>query len=336
VLALAVAGAAALGYRHWQTGAVDGSALTLYGNVDLREVELAFVLQERIRAVLVEEGDAVRRGEPLAELDPTRHEAAVAGRSAEVEAALQQLAELERGSRPEEVRRAEAEVAAARAAEREAELSYDRIARLVREKLASPQSRDDALAALDTARARTAVADESLRLVVLGPRDEVIAAARARLRTAEAALAAARKDLEDTRLRAPANGVIRARILEPGDVAGPQRPVFTLALTDPAWVRAYVSGPDLGRIRPGMPAEVRTDSFPGKVYDARIGFISPTAEFTPKTVQTADVRTSLVYQVRVLVPDPAGELRLGMPATVTVPLAGEGEPPGPSPPAGGQ
>jgi len=322
LLVLALAGTAAgLGYRHFHPETGPGDALVLHGNVDLREVELAFTVQERVRGVLVEEGDRVRPGQLLAEVDPVRLEAAVAGREAELEAARQQLLELERGSRPEEVRRAQAELSAAQAAQREAELSYERIERVVREKLASPQSRDDARAALDTARARVDASEESLRLVVIGPRKETIAAAQARVRAADAALSGARKDLDDARLYAPEAGVIQARILEPGDVAGPQRPVFTLALNDPIWVRVYVSERDLGRIRPGMAAEVTTDSFPGKIYPGRVGHISPSAEFTPKSVQTTDVRSSLVYQVRVLVPEPAGELRLGMPATVRIPLA---------------
>lgn len=317
-LALVVT-AAGLGYRHLQDGQGEGAAVVLYGNVDLREVELAFAVEGRIARVLAEEGDRVAPGEVLAELDPVRFEAAVALREAELEAASQQFTELARGSRPEEVRRAQAEVEAARAAQVEAELTFERLDRLVREKLASPQSRDDARAALDTARARVSAAEESAQLVILGPRDETVAAARAQVRAAEASLALARKDLQDTRLAAPSRGVIQARILEPGDIAGPLRPVFTLALTEPVWVRAYVPEPDLGRVAPGMAAEVTTDSFPGQVYAGRVGYVSPSAEFTPKSVETTDVRSSLVYQVRVLVPEPAGELRLGMPATVRIP-----------------
>lgn len=325
ILLAAAAAAAAIGYRHLHPGSGPTDLLTLYGNVDLREVELAFTVQERVRRVLVEEGDVVRRGDLLAELDPVRLEAGLAGREAELEAARQQYLELERGSRPEEIRRAQADLSAAHAAQREAELRFQRIERLVREKLASPQSLDDARAALDTALARAEAAGASLSLVVVGPRKETVDAARARVRAAEAAVAAARKDLDDSRLLAPADGVIQARILEPGDVAGPLRPVFTLALTDPLWVRAYVSESDLGRVRPGAAAEVVTDSFPGKVYPGRVGYISPSAEFTPKSVQTTDVRSSLVYQVRVLVPDPGGELRLGMPATVRIPLGAAAE-----------
>jgi HlyD family secretion protein len=118
-------------------------------------------------------------------------------------------------------------------------------------------------------------------------------------------------------------------------MASPQKPVFTLALDDPVWVRAYVPEADLGKIRPGMKATVTTDSFAGKRYDGWIGFISPTAEFTPKTVETAEVRTRLVYQVRVFVRNPQDELRLGMPAVVTIPLDQSSTPAGTAP-AGGE
>jgi HlyD family secretion protein len=113
---------------------------------------------------------------------------------------------------------------------------------------------------------------------------------------------------------------LRERILEPGDWASPQTPAFTLALTEPLWVRAYVPEPSLGRVVPGTRAEIRTDSFPDRVYRGWVGAVSPTAEFTPKNVETPDLRTRLVYQVRVFVCDPGDALRLGMPATVTIPL----------------
>ena len=103
-------------------------------------------------------------------------------------------------------------------------------------------------------------------------------------------------------------------------MASPQTPVLTLALTNPVWVRAYVPESDLGKVSLGMHAEVATDSFPGKRYRGWIGFISPTAEFTPKSVETPELRTRLVYRMRVYVCDPQDELRLGMPATVTIPL----------------
>jgi len=146
------------------------------------------------------------------------------------------------------------------------------------------------------------------------------------LRAAETQLAFLRQQLADAVLVAPANTVVRTRLMEPGEMSSPQKPVFSLAVTDPKWIRAYVSEPDLGKVHPGMAASVAVDSFPNRRFEGWVGFVSPVAEFTPKTVQTEELRTSLVYEVRVFVKDPGDDLRLGMPATVylpTEPVAGE-------------
>nr|WP_305910312.1 efflux RND transporter periplasmic adaptor subunit [Methylomarinum sp. Ch1-1]MDP4523002.1 efflux RND transporter periplasmic adaptor subunit [Methylomarinum sp. Ch1-1] len=125
---------------------------------------------------------------------------------------------------------------------------------------------------------------------------------------------------QDAHLYAPDDGVIQNRMLEPGDMADAQTPVFTLALTDPVWARVYASETDLGKLRPGMVAEIRSDSFPDQAYQGWVGYISPTAEFTPKAVETVELRTSLVYQVRVYACNPKHQLRLGMPVTVSIKL----------------
>jgi HlyD family secretion protein len=104
-------------------------------------------------------------------------------------------------------------------------------------------------------------------------------------------------------------------------MASPQKPAFTLAITDPKWVRAYVSEPELGLVKPDMAATITVDAFPGRSFPGSIGFISPVAEFTPRNVQTEELRTSLVYEVRVFVTDENDDLRLGMPATVHLPRA---------------
>jgi len=137
---------------------------------------------------------------------------------------------------------------------------------------------------------------------------------------AEAALAEAELALKDAELFSPVNGIVRERIVEVGDFVTPQTPVLTLALADPVWVRTYLPESYLGRVRLGDHAAISTDSFPGKVYAGWVGFISPTAEFTPKSVETPELRTRLVYQMRVFACNPESELRLGMPATVTIPL----------------
>jgi len=322
--ALGVAGAAGWYFSH--KGSAGDHVLKLYGNVDIRQVQLAFNGSERIVTMQAREGDQVRKGQLLATMDKVRLENNVDLQQAQLASQQQQVARLEAGSRPEEISKARADVEAARIAADNAAQTYQRQKELVARHFVARQQADDARAAADAAQARYQSLRETLKLVQMGPRKEDIAAARAMLRANRAALDVARNALADASLYAPENGIIQERILEPGDMASPQRPVYTLALTDPVWVRAYVQGPDLGKIQPGMRADVSTDSFPGKNYRAWVGYISPTAEFTPKSVETTEVRSSLVYQVRIFVCNPQGELRMGMPATVTIHL---GEPPAP-------
>jgi HlyD family secretion protein len=290
--------------------------LVLYGNVDIRQVQLAFNDAERITALHAQEGDRVQAGQLLATLDSQRFAASVADSEAKAAAQRETVARLVAGNRPEEIRKAKADMEVAKASLRNAQVTFDRIQDLRTRQVVPAQDLDNSRAALDVATAQLASLKETYDLMVLGPRQEDIAAAKATLQANEAELKLAKQDLTNAKLYAPTNGIIQDRLLEPGDMASPQKPVFTLALNDPLWVRAYVSETDLGKIQQGMKAEVTTDSFPDKRYEGWIGFISPTAEFTPKTVETAEVRTKLVYQVRVFVQNPEGELRLGMPAVV--------------------
>jgi len=296
------------------------SQLTLYGNIDIREVNLAFGTTEHLAELLVEEGDRVESGQVLGRLHTAKLEAVAAAAEAQVAAQEQALAALQAGSRPQEIRRARAQADALEARARTAQITFERQQKLAKQKLASPEDLDQARAAADTAEAEAQAAEETFALAVAGARPEEIAQSQAQLEAQRANLELARSQLSDATLIAPAAGVVRERILQPGDMASPQTPALTLALMNPLWVRAYVPEPDLGRIVPGARAEVRTDSFPDKVYRGWVGFISPTAEFTPKNVETPDLRTRLVYQVRVLVCNPEDELRLGMPATVVIPL----------------
>jgi len=297
--------------------------LVLHGNVDIRQVDLAFNASERVESLRVEEGDRVKTGQLLATLEKERLQHQVQQAGAQVKAQEDVVAALVAGTRPEDIRKARAEAVAAKAEADNAELTNRRLQNLAKKEVVSKQDADNAKAAADSSRARLQATKEALALAVAGPRKEDIAAAKATLNALREALAVANKNLSYAELYAPSDGVIQSRILEKGDMASPQKPVFTLALTDPVWVRAYVSETDLGKISLGMKAEVTTDSFPGKKYPAWIGFISPTAQFTPKSVETREVRTSLVYQVRVFVNNPENELRLGMPATVAISLGQE-------------
>ncbi len=329
-LAALLGGLAAAGWWwHGRQHRAPSDTLVLYGNVDIREVQLAFNASDRIERILVHEGDHVVAGQLLAVLDSRRLGHAVAQGEAQVAAQRQVVARFVSGSRPEEIRKARADVDAAKADAVNADKTYRRTVELVARHFVAQQQADNARAALDAAQARLKAAEEALRLTVLGPRKEDTAAAKATLAGYEAGLDIARRDLAATSLYAPAAGVIENRVLEPGDMASPQRTVLTLALTEPLWVRAYVPEPDLGKVRLGGPAEVTTDSYPGKRYRGWIGFISPTAQFTPKSVETQEVRTTLVYQVRVFMCPPHDELRMGMPATVAIVLDAAGKGTGP-------
>ncbi len=165
---------------------------------------------------------------------------------------------------------------------------------------------------------------ESLRLAEIGPRIEDIAAARAQLRAQEAEVTRSERRLQDAQLIAPGRGIMLTRAREVGAIVQPGEIVFALTLSNPVWVRTYISEPNLGRVHPGAEVEVLTDTDPNRPYRGRVGFISPTAEFTPKPVESDQLRTSLVYRVRIVVDDPDNDLRQGMPVTVRLPLTAAG------------
>jgi len=311
---------AALGGVWWLADGHQGpKAIVLYGNVDLRQADLPFNASERVTEVLVQEGDHVKLGQVMARLDPTRIAPQVAKAEADVAAAQQVVNRLHAGSRPEEIAQGRANVLSAEADAANARRQYDRLVELARSssgRAVSRQDLDSARAAVDVADAKRAVNRKALDLQVAGPRKEDIAQAEAQLKADEAQLALLRRQLADMELHAPLDGVVRSRLIEPGEIVSPQKAAFTLAITNPKWIRAYIAEPDLGSVREGLAASVTTDAFPSRAFDGWVGFISPMAEFTPKTVQTEELRSSLVYEIRVFVKDPADQLRLGMPATV--------------------
>ncbi len=306
----------------WQFGRTQvPRTLALYGNIDLRQVDLAFNDSERVAAVLVQEGDRVRAGQVLARLDTSRLEPQVAKARAQVAAQQQALLRLQRGNRPEEIAQSHANVLAATADVANADAQYQRLQALAEKssgRAVSRQDLDAAKQAAESAQARLIANQKALALEQIGPRREDIAQAEEQLRAEQADLALAQQNLANAELRAPLDTVVRARLTEPGNMSSPQQSAFTLAIVDPKWVRAYVDETDLGRIREGLCARISVDSFPTRGFDGWVGYISPLAEFTPKNVETTQLRSSLVSEVHVFVSDPQNELRLGMPATVHV------------------
>lgn len=318
---LAAAGVAVLAMAGWfwfGRGA-SGDGIVLYGNVDVRQVSLAFNTSERVAEMRVEEGERVAKGQVLAVLDTTTLALRIAQAQAQLDAQERALQRLEAGSRPEEIAQARANLDAAEAEAARARAQSERlqaISATTGGRAVSRQELDAANAASGVAQARMVSARKARDLAVEGPRKEDVAQARAQRDAARAALDLMRQQLADSELKAPVDAVVRSRLLEPGDMASPQRPAYALALTHPKWVRAYLSEPDLGRVKPGQAAQVTIDSAPGKPIAGKVGYIASVAEFTPKNVQTEELRTSLVYEIRVNVDDPDDRLRLGMPATV--------------------
>ena len=300
-----------------RTGATNGP-LILYGNVEMRDVAVAFTDSGRITAVNVEEGDQVKQGEVLATLDTSRLMPALAQAQAQVDAQAAALDKLKAGSRPEEIAGAQATAAAAHANATNALLAYQRVTMLSASSGSSTVTQsqiDAAKAASDAAAAQAEAADQAVKLAIAGPATQDIAQAQAMLEAGEAARDLIKQQLIDADLKAPTAGVISSRLLEPGEIASAQRPVVSIAIVNPKWVRAYLSEADLARVRQGMTAMISIDGA-AQPLTGHVGFISPEAEFTPRTIQTEELRTSLVYEVRILVDDPGNELRLGMPATV--------------------
>lgn len=255
--------AALVGYIYFQRQE-EHRGLVLFGNVDVRQVDIGFRVAGKVHELLFEEGDVVYPGQLLARLDTSPY--------------VSQLSQ------------ADAQAASIQANLTNAEKLLKRRQELIGEEGVSQENVDDALANRNVLQANLAAA--------------------------QASVAVAKDNLSYTEAFAPTKGIILTRIREPGTVVNVADAVYTISVSSPVWVRAYVSEPDLGRVCFGMVANIYTDTPGAPVYQGRVGFISPVAEFTPKTVQTTELRTDLVYRLRIYVDNPDGILKQGMPVTV--------------------
>lgn len=315
IIVAAVIAIVGAGWLWMQRGGHDDETLRLYGNVDIREVQLAFRQSGRVAQMYFDEGDRVEAGARIAILDAQPFEEALAAADASVGVSQAELDKLHRGLRPQEIAQTQEALNQALAVARDAERNFDRQNQLLASGATSQRAADAARAARDQAVASVNAARAAHSQAIEGFRSEDIAAGRARLATAQAARAQAATALADTVLLAPSIGTIIARVREPGSMVGSQSPIYSLSLDAPVYVRAYVGEPDLGRIAPGMRVRVSSDSS-DKVYQGQIGFISPRAEFTPRTVETTDLRTDLVYRLRIVVTNADAALRQGMPVSI--------------------
>ncbi|MFV5052131.1 secretion protein HlyD [Klebsiella quasipneumoniae] len=317
VILLIVILLAALGGGWWWYQSSRQQPLTLYGNVDIRTVNMSFRVGGRLASLTVDEGDSIRAGQTLGELDRAPYENALLQAQANVSTAQAQYDLMMAGYRSEEIAQAAAAVNQAQAAYDYAQNFYQRQLGLRASSAISANDLENARSSRDQAQATLKSAQDKLRQYRAGNRPQEIAQAKASLEQAQAALAQAKLDLHDTVLTAPSDGTLMTRAVEPGTMLNAGGTVLTLSLTHPVWVRAYVDEKKLGQAQPGQAVLLYTDSRPDKPYHGKIGFVSPSAEFTPKTVETPDLRTDLVYRLRIVVTDADGALRQGMPVTVS-------------------
>jgi HlyD family secretion protein len=266
--------------------------------------------------MLYEEGDKVKKDDVIAVLDKKPYEDTVNLYKAQIEEFTAVLAKFKSGYQEEEIAKEKANVAERLAAYELQEKNLERAKILFEKNVIAKQAYDEAVSRWSGTKAAMESAREYYRLVSKGYRKEEISAAKAILNAAQARLEQAKTSLADTELKSPSDGIILTRVREPGAIVDAGQIIYTISLTSTVWIRAYVNEPDLGKIHYGMPAKIYTDSAPDKPYEGHIGFISPEAEFTPKSVETPELRASLVYRLRIIADNPDKGLLQGMPVTV--------------------
>ena len=301
-------------------------SLTYYGNIEIRRVNLSFRVAGKIADVLAEEGESLTKGQTFAKLDAEPLEVDVQLAQAALDQARAALEKAENGARKQELEEARAQADECRATLELAEADLSRNENLIGKNAVSQSGYDASLSTRNVAKARLAKALANLELLEEGTRQEDLAAARASVAQAEAALARAKIAFQDAVLQAPNDGVVLTRVAEPGAIVAAGQTVATLSVRDVVWVYIFVEEPDLGKVAPGVEVEITTDSSE-KSYVGHVGYVSPEAEFTPKTVETPNLRTNLVYRARIVVETPDLGLRQGAPVSVKIPLgaAGTGE-----------
>lgn len=320
ILIAALAGAGFYFYPRLTRKPAPQTQIVLSGNIEAHESLVGFKVPGRIVELPVEEGQQVAEGALLARLEDADMLQRVRVDEANVGVRKSNLALTIAGTREQEVKALQQNVLDAQAELQQRKLDAERAQNLFAKDEVSAQDRDLAVTAVKRAQATYQAAQERYNEAVEGSRKEDIAIARANLKQAEANLGLSRVDLSYAVLRAPTSGVITVRQAELGEVVSPGTPVVTLADLDHVWLRAYIAETDLGRIRFGQSATITTDSYPGKQYHGRISFISSSAEFTPKSVQTYKERVTLVYRIKIDIDNPNHELKPGMPADAHIDL----------------
>ncbi|HEY4744317.1 MAG TPA: efflux RND transporter periplasmic adaptor subunit [Desulfuromonadaceae bacterium] len=315
VAALAVAVIAAVMLRRMPRHTDE---LKVSGTVEVTSVELSFKVPGRMGQRLVDEGELVRSGQVVARLEDDELREERDSRAADERAARAALADLEAGSRREEIAQAEAALARMKADAERLAKDCVRMEALFRREVIPQKDLDAARAGRDASAAAVREAAEHLRLLRIGPRPDAVRQARAKAESAAAARALTETRLIQSVLAAPLNGLVLSKHAEPGEMLAAGSPVVTVGRMDDVWVRAYIPETELGRVTVGQRARVTADTWPGRVFEGRVGFISSEAEFTPKNVQTEKERVKLVYRIKIFLANPKMELKPGMPADAVI------------------
>lgn len=303
------------------------------GNVEATDVQVAPEVGGRLVELRVDEGDRVQAGDLIARLDTTTVDLALRRAQADRAQADAQLRLLVAGSRVEDIRQAQAQVAsaetdvaAAQADLKSAEMDLERFTSLLKSNSGSEKQRDDAATRRDVARERLAGAEqrvqaarETLARLKAGARPEEIEAARARLDAADAQIATLEQNVTDASLRSPVSGIVTQKLADVGEILVPRAPIVVVTDLDHAWANVYVDEPAVPNLRLGQAATVFTDAG-GPGIPGTVTFISPKAEFTPRNVQTVEERSKLVYRIKVLVDNRQGVLKQGMPVEAELPF----------------
>lgn len=312
--AAAIAGGAWYGFECWEASRAEKPSIA-WGSVDAREADVAFEASGRIASLLKEEGEAVKAGEKLGELDTRLLKIQFAAAKADLDEKEAELRLARDGYRDEEIAAAKASLAAIESELALARRTEARLAKLRRADAASVQAYDDAKSNREMLEGSRDKAAADYQRLAAGLRPDEVKKALAARDAAKAALDMIAYQIQTASIiSSPATGVIRSRLAKEGDMANSSKVVYQIAVMDPKWVRAFVGETQLGFVKEGARAVVSSDTT--APLEATVGYISPEAEFTPKNVATTELRTLLVYEVRLNVKDPENTLRLGQPVTV--------------------
>lgn len=300
-------------YRYSASGIIKVS-----GNIEITDAELGFKIAGKIAKRLVSEGESIKENQPVAILDSSDLEREKALREAEVKLAESQLAELDAGSRPEEIAQAAGVVKSVEAESQKLKSDLARQTELYKRKVISDREFEASRSAYEASIGRLKEAREKLALYEKGPRSEKIDQGRANLQHAKAALDLAETRLGYATIYSPLSGLVLSHHAESGEYVSTGTPVVTVGDMHNAWIRAFISETDLGKVKHGQKAIITTDTWPDRTFEGKVTFISSQAEFTPKTVQTEKERVKLVYRIKIEVPNPSMELKPGMPADALI------------------